>query len=274
MYPFMLVPYYVRDAVGGYNSITDEFFIFGGYDNYDLQDIGYIYEYKTGIWKPISVDERIYTIWSHSQYYTQYNNIIYYYAHPLKKINTYNMTFPYSHGHSIETTGITMNEDPCLSSDIYGNLFLSSGGVAKSGDILNYFGYNINDSIWKTFTHSQYWYIYTYDMKHMACIIHNQVLYTFGGYGGGKYDLLDNYGSNVISYHNISDYNKPFLSNGYSLWNKTSQDLNPRGGFIKAVVANDLIYIIGMHSHNANLEHVVLIGWMMFKFLIQKHKHF
>ena len=238
------VRYKIRDAVGGYNDITDEFFVFGGFNDYGDQSIGYRYSYINGDWNDINLTQTIQR--SSSQYYTQYNNVIYYYTY--NTIKTYNMTYPYSDELSIAINGNTpIYDSPCLSVDINGNLFISSGGFVLDGNELNYYGYNINDNVWKTFSDSKYWNISDYDMKAMACIIHNQVLYTFGGNGGG-FQMLQYHGSNMISYHDISDYNKPFLLDGYSLWNKTSQDLNPRGGFFKAVSVGELIYIIGGYS--------------------------
>ena len=163
------------------------------------------------------------------------------------------MTYPYSTTYSISTNDITMNAEPCLSVDINGHLFISSGGFVFHGNILNYYGYNVNDNIWKTFSDSSYWIKYNYDMRTMACIVHNQVLYTFGGAAGGTDYLTGYYGSNMISYHDISDYNKPFLLNGYSLWNKISQNLNPTGGCWRVVSVNELIYIIGGYSYTTKL---------------------
>ena len=39
------IPYFTRDAFGGYNHITDEFFIFGGFDSNGNHDVGYKYSY-------------------------------------------------------------------------------------------------------------------------------------------------------------------------------------------------------------------------------------
>ena len=245
------MPYPVRDAVGGYNNITDEFFIFSGSNSDGTtnipQNIGYIYSYKTEIWKPITFNKTQFKLGQHSQYYTQYNNVIYYYVHSSNTINRYNMTYPYSNEYSIPLTDITIDSDPCLSADINGNLFLSSGGVYMIG--LNYYGYNINDNIWKTFSDSSYWIQYNYNMRAMSCIVHKQVLYTFGGSR-----------SNMISYHDISDYNKPFLLNEYSTWNKVSQHLNPAGGWSRAVSVNELIYIIGMYSNYPKPDGSCCIG--------------
>ena len=72
------MPYRVRDAVGGYNSITDEFFIFGGWD-YSVNgslNAGYKYSYMNGTWNGIHFNQSITR--SLSQYYTQHNNVIYY----------------------------------------------------------------------------------------------------------------------------------------------------------------------------------------------------
>ena len=235
-------------------------FIFGGWNDSGIQNIGYIYSYKTGIWKGITLTETINP--QRSEYYTQYNNIIYYYVRATNKINTYNMRYPYSNGLSIPLTGITVYNDPCLSVDINGNLFLSSGGFVVLGNTLNYYGYNINDNIWKTFTHSIYWHIYNYDMTGMACIVHNQILYTFGGLAGWNEYVSEYYGSNMISYHDINDYNSPFLLNGYSLWNKSSQDLKPFCGTMRAISVDELIYIIGGWSYNLNSDDLCCIGWL------------
>ena len=253
------MPYYIRDAVGGYNNITDEFFIFAGWTHNNniaahVQNIGYIYSYKTAIWKGITFNKTIFSVGQYSQYYTQCNDIIYYYVKSSNTIDTYNMSYPYSHGYSIPLTGITTDADPCLSADVNGNLFLSSGGFVLDGNVLNYYGYNINDNIWKTFSDSEYWIKYNYDMHAMACIVHKQILYTFGGNAGTTAYLSEYYGSNMISYHDISDYNTPFLLNGHSLWNKLSQDLNPSGGYMRAVNVNELIYIIGGSSNNVKTD--------------------
>ena len=164
------------------------------------------------------------------------------------------MTYPYSQTLSIPTNGVTVYpSNACLSADIHGNLFLSNGGFGLKGETLNYYGYNINDNIWKTFRHSSYWNHYNYDMEAMACIVHKQVLYTFGG-NAGFTDSSEYYGSNMISYHDVSDYNKPFLLNGYSLWQKSSTDLKPFGGHMRAVSVGDLIYIIGGDSWNTKTD--------------------
>ena len=94
------------------------------------------------------------------------------------------------------------------------------------------------------------------------CFYHNQILYTFSG---NAVDLTYNaqkYGSNMISYHDISDYMKPFLLNGYSLWNKLLQDLNPSGGYARAVSVGELIYIIGTHSHTLKPDQTCCIQWV------------
>ena len=234
------VPHSVFDAVGGYNNITDEFFIFR-YPN-----MGYKFSYKNRVWSDIHVD--IEGISGVSQYYTQHGNVIYYYVD--NAIKTYNMTYPYSNMLSIGIKNITLNAYPCLSADISGNLFLSSGGFTVSGNVLNYYGYNSNKGIWQTFRHSEYWNNYNYDMRGMACIVHKQILYTFGGDAGGPLYLSEYYGSNMISYHDVSDYNKPFLSKGYSLWKKSPQELKQPGGYMRAVSVGELIYIIGGHSWN------------------------
>ena len=193
------------------------------------------------------------TIKHYAQYYTQHNNVIYYCT--FNEIRTYNMTYPYSQNVTIPINNITLYWDNiCLSADINGNLFLSSGGFGILGQVMNYYGYNMNTNIWQTFRHSEYWSIYNYDMRGMACIVHDQVLYTFGGQAGGASYRSEYYGSNMISYHDVSDYNKPFLLNGYSLWNKSSQDLKPFGGNIRAVSVNELIYIIGGYSWNNNTD--------------------
>ena len=246
------MPHAVRDGIGGYNNITDEVFIFGGWNTQYLH-IGYKYSYKTGIRSGIILAESIRS--SYSQYYTQYNNVIYYYSGLVThKINTYNMTYPYSQRLFIDLGAVLVYDSPCLSVDSNGNLFLSSSGFALFGNHLNYYGYNIRSHIWETFRHSSYWYQYNYDMRRMACIVYNQVLYTFGGFGGANENLSEYYGSNMISYHDISDYSAPFLLNGYSLWNKVSQNLTQPGGYMRAVIVGELIYIIGGFSNNANAD--------------------
>ena len=259
----ILVPYSVRDAVVGYNNITDELFIIGGHNSIGDQNIGYKYSYNTRVWTGITLSEPITANWA--QHFTQHNNVIYYYTGTTtnKIIKTYNMTYPYSQTLSIQVNNITtyvymdinrVYAHPCLSSDVNGNLFLSSGGFAVLGHEMNYYGYNINDNIWKTFRHSSYWNNYNYDMRGMACIVHKQVLYTFGGTAGSITYLSEYYGSNMISYHDISDYSKPFSLTGYSLWKKSQQDLKPFGGFMRAVSVDELIYIIGWFSNNRKTD--------------------
>ena len=246
-------------AIGGYNNITDEFFMLGGILQKTRQhhDIGYKYSYKTGIWTGIAFDA---LDGPTLQDFTQHNNVIYYWAR--NSIKTYNMTYPYSQEFSIPITGIRVFEDPCLSSDIDGNLFLSSSGFAILGHKLNYYGYNMNTNIWQTFRHSSYWSHYNYDMLMMACIVHNQILYTFGGRAGTSRHMSEYYGSNMISYHDVSDYNKPFLLNGYSLWKKSSQELKPPGGYFSVISVGELIYIIGGFSYNHKPDGTCCIGYL------------
>ena len=255
------MPYRVRDAVGGYNSITDEFFIFGGWD-YSVNgslNAGYKYSYMNGTWNGIHFNQSITR--SLSQYYTQHNNVIYYYnGINTNKINTFNMTYPYSQTLTIDANGLTIYDSPCLSVDKYGNLYLSSSGFALFNHDLHYYGYSINDSIWQTFTHSTYWDKYNYDMRYLACIVHNEILYTFGGFAGSKDRLSQYYGSNMISYHNISDFNKPFLSKGFSRWNKVSQNLTQFGRSFRVVSVHELIYIIGGYSDNPIINGSCCVG--------------
>ena len=127
---------------------------------------------------------------------------------------------------------------------------LMLGGSVRAGQTLNYFGYNRDTQTWSVFSHSSYWTLYNYDMNAMACIINDQILYTFGGAAGGNLaNVGDNNGNgrdgnNIISYHNISDYNAPFLVNDYSLWNRIPQDIPQPGGYWRVVSVGDLIYII------------------------------
>ena len=124
------------------------------------------------------------------------------------------------------------------------------GGTMRQSETLNYFGFNRDTQIWSVFSHSSYWSLYNYDMNAMACIINDEILYTFGGAAGGNLaNVADNNGNgrdgnNIISYHNISDYNAPFLVNDYSLWNRIPQDIPQPGGYWRVVSVGDLIYII------------------------------
>ena len=224
--------------------------MFGGYNENGLNSNGYKYSYKTGIWTGIIFQQ--FGQRNAAQYFTQYDNVIYYYSN--NDIKTYNMTYPHLQTLSIPLNGITTYGSQCLSTDINGNLFLSSGGFVKLGNKLNYYGYNINSNIWQRFRHSEYWSQYNYDMRNMACIVHKQVLYTFGGTAGAAIYVSEYYGSNMISYHDISDYSKPFSLTGYSLWKKSSQELKPAAGYGKAVSVGELIYIIGFFSYNAKTD--------------------
>ena len=121
------VPYLHRDAISGYNAITDEFFMFGGGNNGGIIDpaIVYKFEYETGNWSELSVNGE--PTFNRAQGYTQYNNIIYYYTS--NEINTLSMNEPYDTSLVFSTSSIAslINGGCCLSSDINGHLFMSSG---------------------------------------------------------------------------------------------------------------------------------------------------
>ena len=121
-------PYSHRNAISGYNNITDEFFMFGGYNNVDgtiTPAVVHKYGYSTGIWETLNVNGI--PTYNAAQGYTQYNNVIYYYT--TNAINTVNMNAPYSTSLTISASSIStlINGGCCLSADINGHLFMSSG---------------------------------------------------------------------------------------------------------------------------------------------------
>ena len=121
------VPYLHRNAILGYNDVTNEVFMFGGAYIANIIDpaIVYKFEYETGNWSELSVNGE--PIFNRAQGYTQYNNIIYYYTS--NGINTLSMNKPYDTSLVISISSVSsfINGGCCLSSDVNGHLFMSSG---------------------------------------------------------------------------------------------------------------------------------------------------
>ena len=128
----------------------------------------------------------------------------------------------------------------------------------------NYFGYNANDGEWYIFTDSQYWD--NYDMRGMACVVYNDVLYTFGG---AAFDRRDNVtddegngrgGSNRISYHDVTNFDKIHATFEFTLWNKIAQNIPQPGGQWRAIIVRDLIYITPGFDYTNKEDGLCCIG--------------